>query len=233
MSSSPVRRLAAVLIALFSLTLLTVGAAQAAPPRVDHHQELELRTETALNICGDLAVFDFNVKGSITVVEDASGEVLNFHATWVGNLYRPRFLDPLRSACGSPPFVRSSPPRPHPAGRSVFRFIANSHEGPVLIHETTTSSSARTAPSGWTATPSTSSAARSAATRRKRPAPPHHEGRVLGILAFRPRDRGTEPVSLDRKGGWHRHASRSATSDRHVELCKRPFRLQSHAQRFL
>jgi hypothetical protein len=134
MSSRPVRRMAAVLIALFSLTLLTTGAAQAAPPKVDHHQELELRTETALNICGDLAVFDFNVKGSITVVEDVSGEVLNFHATWVGT-YTVTFLDPSLGVWESTVReVISSPATP--GGTFVFRSILNSHEGPVRIHET-------------------------------------------------------------------------------------------------
>lgn len=136
MSSRPVRRMSAVLIALLSLTLLTAGAAQAAPAKVDHHQELDVHTETNLNICGDLAVFDFNVKGSITVVGDGSGEVLNFHATWVGT-YTVTFLDPSLGVWDSTVReVISSPATP--GGTFVFRFIANSHEGPVRIHETTT-----------------------------------------------------------------------------------------------
>ena len=134
MSSRPVRRMAAVLIALLSLTLLTAGVAQAAPPEVDHHQELEVRTVTEPNICGDLAVFDFNVKGSITVVEDASGEVFHFHATWVGT-YTVTFLDPSLGVWEST--VRESiSAQATPGGTFVFRFIANSHEGPVRIHET-------------------------------------------------------------------------------------------------
>ena len=134
MSSRPVRRMAAVLIALFSLTLLTAGAAQAAPAGVDHHQEVEVRTETALNICGDLAVFDFNVKGSITVVEDASGEVFHFHATWVGT-YTVTFLDPSLGVWEST--VREAiSAQATPGGTFVFRTILNSHEGPVRIHET-------------------------------------------------------------------------------------------------
>jgi hypothetical protein len=92
MSSRPVRRVAAVLIALLSLALLTAGVAQAAPLEVDHHQELEIRTVTEPNICGDLAVFDFNVKGSITVVEQVPEEVFHVHATWVGT-YTVTFLD--------------------------------------------------------------------------------------------------------------------------------------------
>jgi hypothetical protein len=130
-SSRPVRQMAAVLIALLSLTLMTAGAAQAAPAEVDHHQELEVRTVTEPNICGDLAVFDFNVKGSITVVEDASGEVFQFHATWVGT-YTVAFLDPSLGVWEST--VREVITSPAtPGGTFVFRFIANSHEGPVRI----------------------------------------------------------------------------------------------------
>jgi hypothetical protein len=134
MSSRPGRRMAAVLIALLSLTLLTAGAAQAAPPEVDHHQELEARTETALNICGDLAVFDFNVKGSITMVEQVPGEVFHFHATWVG-AYTVTFLDTSLGVWEST--VREAiSAQATPGGTFVFRTILNSHEGPVRIHET-------------------------------------------------------------------------------------------------
>jgi hypothetical protein len=136
MSSRPVPRLAAVLIALLSVTLLTAGAAQAAPPKVDHHQELEIRTETAPNICGDLAVFDFNVKGSITMVEQVPGEVFHFHATWVGT-YTVTFLDTSLGVWEST--IRESiSAQATPGGTFVLSVIANSHEGPVRIHETTT-----------------------------------------------------------------------------------------------
>jgi hypothetical protein len=134
MSSKPVRRMAAVLTALLSLTLLTAGAAQAAPPEVDHHQELEIRTATDLNICGDLAVFDFNVKGSITVVEHVPEEVFHVHATWVGT-YTVTFLDTSLGVWEST--VREAiSAQATPGGTFVFRSILNSHEGPVRIHET-------------------------------------------------------------------------------------------------
>ena len=136
MSSRPVRRTAAVLIALLSLTLLTAGAAQAAPPEVDHHQELEVRTVTDLNICGDLAVFDFNVKGSITMVEQVPDQIFHFHATWVGS-YTVTFLDTSLGVWEST--VRESiSAQATPGGTFVLSVIANSHEGPVRIHETTT-----------------------------------------------------------------------------------------------
>ena len=134
MLSRPVRRMAAVLIALLSLTLLTAGAAQAAPPKVDHHQELDVHTETAPNICGDLAVFDFNVKGSITTVVQVPDEAFHIHATWVGT-YTVTFLDPSLGVWEST--VREViSAQATPGGTFVFRFIANSHEGPVRIHET-------------------------------------------------------------------------------------------------
>jgi hypothetical protein len=134
MSSRPVRRTVTVLIALLSLTLLTAGAAQAAPPGVDHHQEFEIRTATDLNICGDLAVFDFNVKGSITVVEHVPEEVFHFHATWVGT-YTVTFLDTSLGVWEST--VREViSTQSTPGGTVVFRSILNSHEGPVRIHET-------------------------------------------------------------------------------------------------
>jgi hypothetical protein len=134
MSSRPVRRMAAVLIALLSLTLLTAGVAQAAPPEVDHHQELEVRTVTEPNICGDLAVFDFNVKGSITVVEQVPEEVFHVHATWVGT-YTVTFLDTSLGVWEST--VREAiSVQATPGGTFVFRVILNSHEGPVRIHET-------------------------------------------------------------------------------------------------
>jgi hypothetical protein len=134
MSSRPVHRMAAMLIALLSLTLLTAGAAQAGPPEVNHHQELEVRTETALNICGDLAVFDFHVRGSITTVVQVPDEVFHFHATWVGT-YTVTFLDPSLGVWEST--VRESiSTQATPGGTVVVSFIANSHEGPVRIHET-------------------------------------------------------------------------------------------------
>ena len=134
MSSRPVRQMVAVLIALLSLTLLTAGAAQAAPPEVDHHQELEVRTVTDLNICGDLAVFDFNVKGSITLVEQVPEEVFHIHATWVGT-YTVTFLDTSLGVWEST--VREAiSVQATPGGTFVFRNILNSPEGPVRIHET-------------------------------------------------------------------------------------------------
>jgi hypothetical protein len=135
-SSRPVHRMAAVLIALLGLTMLTAGAAQAAPPAVDHHQEFEVGGETDLNICGDLAVFDFNLKGSITLVEQVPGEVFHFHATWVGT-YTVTFLDPSLGVWEST--VReSTSAQATPGGTFTLSVIANSHEGPVRIHETTT-----------------------------------------------------------------------------------------------
>jgi transposase len=82
--SRPVRRMAAVLTALLSLTLLTAGAAQAAPPQVDHDQEFNFSGGTDLNVCGDLAMFQYDVEGRITTVVHVPEEVFHFHETWVG-----------------------------------------------------------------------------------------------------------------------------------------------------
>jgi hypothetical protein len=106
-SRRPVRLLVTVLIALLAAGLLAAAPTNAAPPVVEHHQVLETDTTTDLNICGDLAVFKFNIRGEFTVV--ASDNLFHYQDNFHGTTRSPSST--LRSACGNRGSQRPEPPR--------------------------------------------------------------------------------------------------------------------------
>jgi hypothetical protein len=69
-------------------------------------------------------------------VERVPGEVFHFHATWVGS-YTVKFLG-TSLGVGESTVRESISAQATPGGTFVLSVIANSHEGPVRIHETTT-----------------------------------------------------------------------------------------------
>jgi hypothetical protein len=131
-SRRPVRLLVAVLIALLAAGLLAAAPTNAAPPVVEHHQVLETDTTTDLNICGDLAVFKFNIRGEFTVV--ASDNLFHYQDNFHGT-YTVTFLDPSLGVWQSR-IAEAGTATVTPGGTFVNTFVANSHEGPVRIHET-------------------------------------------------------------------------------------------------
>ena len=132
MSDRPVRQMAVVLSVLLAMVLLVAGTASAAPPAVEHQQVLEFGTGTNVNICGDLAVFDVNIRGEFTfVVSDSLFQYQNtFHGT-----YTLTFLDPTLGVWQSR-IAEAGTATVAPGGTFINTFEANTHEGPVRIHET-------------------------------------------------------------------------------------------------
>jgi hypothetical protein len=124
--------MAVVLSVLLAMVLLVAGTASAAPPAVDHQQVLEFGTGIDVNICGDLAVFDSNIRGEFTfVVSDSLFQYQNnFHGT-----YTLTFLDPTLGVWQSR-FAEAGTATVAPGGTFINTFEANTHEGPVRIHET-------------------------------------------------------------------------------------------------
>jgi hypothetical protein len=111
---------------------LAAAPTNAAPPVVEHHQVLETDTTTDLNICGDLAVFKFNIRGEFTVV--ASDNLFHYQDNFHGT-YTVTFLDPSLGVWQSR-IAEAGTATVTPGGTFVNTFVANSHEGPVRIHET-------------------------------------------------------------------------------------------------
>ena len=132
MSNRPVRQMAVVLTVLLATVLLTAASASAAPPEVEHQQVLESGTDTNLNICGDLAVFDVNIRGEFTFVvsDNLFHYQNNFHGT-----YTLTFLDPSLGVWQSR-IAEAGTATVAPGGTFINTFEANTHEGPVRIHET-------------------------------------------------------------------------------------------------
>ena len=102
---------------------------------VAHETESTHRVVTSehdLNICGDLAVFKFNIRGEFTVV--ASDNLFHYQDNFHGT-YTVTFLDPSLGVWQSR-IAEAGTATVTPGGTFVNTFVANSHEGPVRIHET-------------------------------------------------------------------------------------------------
>jgi hypothetical protein len=128
------RRLLTVLALAVGL-LCVPSAASATPPEVVHEQQVILESGTDLNICGDLAVFQFSGKASFTFVDMSDG-VFHFQAT-EGGTYTVTFLDSSLGVWESR-WRETASVQATPGGTFTLSVTNNSREGPVRIHELTT-----------------------------------------------------------------------------------------------
>jgi hypothetical protein len=122
-------------LALVVGLLCVPSAARATPPEVVHEQEVILKSGTDLNICGDLAVFEFSGKASFTFV-DMSDRGFHFQAT-EGGTYTVTFLDSSLGVWESR-WRETASVQATPGGTFTLNITNNSREGPVRIHELTT-----------------------------------------------------------------------------------------------
>jgi hypothetical protein len=124
-----------------SLALLSPAAANATspagPPGVNHDQIVEAGGEGInLNICGDLAAFDFHVTTRYTLVVWLAEDVVHNEAVSVGT-YTVTFLDASLGVWKGT--IREVWNYQLTAGGTFANTIVfNSFEGPVRIHETLT-----------------------------------------------------------------------------------------------
>jgi hypothetical protein len=135
-----IRRLAGVtVIALASASgwaLAPAATYAASPPEVVHEQELHTGADLGVvNICGDLADFQFSWIESFTFIGMADGA---FHFQIASRVtYTVTFLDPSKGVWDGR-IVAARSVQTTPGGTFTLSSIANSFEGPVRIHERTT-----------------------------------------------------------------------------------------------
>lgn len=135
-----IRRLAGVtVIALASAAgwaLDTAPTYAATPPEIVHQQVVHTGADLGVvNICGDLADFQFSSIESFTIVEMADG---SFHYQSASRgTYTVTFLDPSMAVWNAR-IVSASSVQATPGGTFVLSTVANSFEGPVRIRERTT-----------------------------------------------------------------------------------------------
>jgi hypothetical protein len=135
-----VRRLAGVIvIALASVASWAVYPAAtyaASPPEVLHQRVVHTSADLGVvNICGDLADFQFSWNDSFTLVEMADG---SFHFQFLRRAtYTVTFLDPSKGVWDGRIVDARSVQAP-PSGTFTLSTVLNAFEGPVRIHERTT-----------------------------------------------------------------------------------------------
>src|SRR5688500_5592431 len=112
------------------------GLTLAGGPAQVTHERLEFAHEvTDLNICGDLGVFSFWGRSTVTQVELADGGA---HFVFVEKgTYTLTFLEAPHETWESR-FVERIAFHAPPSGTVTFLLALNSFEGPIRIHETTT-----------------------------------------------------------------------------------------------
>ena len=109
---------------------LAGGPAQVTTDHFDFAHEV-----TDLNICGDLGVFSFSARSTVTQVELEDGA---FHFILVEKgTYTLTFLSGAQETWDSR-FVERIAWHAPPSGTFTFLLALNSFEGPIRIHETTT-----------------------------------------------------------------------------------------------
>jgi hypothetical protein len=138
MHATPIRHLLRLAVSSgLTIGLLAMpGATLAGGPAHVTHDRFEGGHEvTDLNICGDLGVFSFSGRSTVTQVELEDGA---FHFVLVERgTYTLTFLDEPQETWESR-FVERIAWHAPASGTFTFLLALNSFEGPVRIHETTT-----------------------------------------------------------------------------------------------
>jgi hypothetical protein len=135
-----IRRLAAVMvIALASVAGWALDPAStyaASPPEVVHLKVLDTSADLGVvNICGDLADFQFSWNDSSTLVSMADGS-FHFQLRRRGT-YTVTFLDSSKGVWDGR-FGYATSVQATPGGNFTLSTVLNAFEGPVRIHERTT-----------------------------------------------------------------------------------------------
>ena len=131
-------RLAAMVLAIVAIAAIpaTSTVQAAGKPDVVHQQFAFPGADLGVvNICGDLADFQFSTEGSFTSVDMGDGV---FHLQVISRgTYTVTFLDPTKGVWDA--VIRSTNVVQATAGGTfIVSQVANTFEGPVRIHETTT-----------------------------------------------------------------------------------------------
>ena len=135
-----IRRLAGgMVIALVSIAGSALGPAAiyaASPPEVVHQQVVGTGADLGvMNICGDLADFQFSWNRTFTLIEMADG-AFHFQSLSRGT-YTVTFLDASKGVWDAR-IVDARSVQATPSGTFTLSTVANTFEGPVRIHERTT-----------------------------------------------------------------------------------------------